>query len=360
MTSCAHVTSDADRPEPACGNARRSRPAQAIRAAAYRLFAEQGYDATPVDRIAAEADVSPSTVFRYFPTKEDIVLTDEYDEVMADMLRARPAASRRWSRVRMVMHESLGGVLADPPSGPRWCSARSWCGTCRRSGPAPTRACPPPGGCWAGSSRAHRPGRGRAGGAGLHRGGVRGTARDHDVLGRERPAEDDLLDILDRSLPPAPPGPGHRGPPARTDRADRRRGRVSRRSYGLIRFYGRQSCGWLLSDGRRLRRPRPVLRVRSARVRSWLRSVARVGGRRVADEVPADVGRGPPAPRRPLVEQRELRGALLADGDHRAGRAAQQRGAVQLRGERVTGRRRPPRPRAARRAPPRRRPGPSR
>ncbi|MDW6060301.1 TetR family transcriptional regulator [Streptomyces sp. FXJ1.4098] len=63
---------------------------QAIRRAAYRLFQEQGYDATPVDQIAEAADVSPSTVFRYFPTKEDIVLTDEYDPLILEALRARP------------------------------------------------------------------------------------------------------------------------------------------------------------------------------------------------------------------------------------------------------------------------------
>ncbi|WP_079150059.1 TetR family transcriptional regulator [Streptomyces hygroscopicus] len=63
---------------------------QAIRRAALRLFAEQGYEATPVDRIAAAADVSTSTVFRYFPAKEDIVLTDEYDVLMAEAIRERP------------------------------------------------------------------------------------------------------------------------------------------------------------------------------------------------------------------------------------------------------------------------------
>ncbi|WP_328915784.1 MULTISPECIES: TetR/AcrR family transcriptional regulator [unclassified Streptomyces] len=90
------------------------RTRQAIRAAAYRLFAEQGYDATTVDRIAAESDVSPSTVFRYFPTKEDIVLTDEYDDVMAEVLRNRPAEEPPLVSVRMVMHEALGQVLNDP------------------------------------------------------------------------------------------------------------------------------------------------------------------------------------------------------------------------------------------------------
>ncbi|MEU7040159.1 TetR family transcriptional regulator [Streptomyces varsoviensis] len=80
------------RPEPRLGLRERKKiqTRQAIRRAAYRLFKEQGYDATPVDQIAAAADVSPSTVFRYFPTKEDIVLTDEYDAPMRAALEARP------------------------------------------------------------------------------------------------------------------------------------------------------------------------------------------------------------------------------------------------------------------------------
>ncbi|MER5351086.1 TetR family transcriptional regulator [Kitasatospora sp. NPDC002551] len=64
---------------------------QAIRREAYRLIAEQGYENTTVDQIAAAAEVSPSTFFRYFATKEDLVLTDEYDPAMIDALLARPS-----------------------------------------------------------------------------------------------------------------------------------------------------------------------------------------------------------------------------------------------------------------------------
>jgi AcrR family transcriptional regulator len=90
------------------------RTRQAIRAAAYRLFAEQGYDATPVDQIADAADVSPSTVFRYFPTKEDIVLTDEYDDEMAAVLRGRPADEPPLASVGFVVRAVIGRMLTDP------------------------------------------------------------------------------------------------------------------------------------------------------------------------------------------------------------------------------------------------------
>ncbi|MCX4687486.1 TetR family transcriptional regulator [Kitasatospora purpeofusca] len=63
---------------------------QTIRREAYRLIAEQGYENTTVDQIAAAAEVSPSTFFRYFATKEDLVLTDEYDPAMIDALLSRP------------------------------------------------------------------------------------------------------------------------------------------------------------------------------------------------------------------------------------------------------------------------------
>ncbi|MFN8629902.1 MAG: helix-turn-helix domain-containing protein [Chloroflexota bacterium] len=41
----------------------------AIQEHALRLFREQGYDRTTVEQIAEAAEVSPSTFFRYFPTR---------------------------------------------------------------------------------------------------------------------------------------------------------------------------------------------------------------------------------------------------------------------------------------------------
>ncbi|MFE6894838.1 TetR/AcrR family transcriptional regulator [Streptomyces sp. NPDC057694] len=79
----------------------------AIREATYRLIEEQGYDATTVEQIAEAAEVSPSTVFRYFPTKEDIVLTDEFDPVLERELRARPADESIVDSIRHVVQRSL-------------------------------------------------------------------------------------------------------------------------------------------------------------------------------------------------------------------------------------------------------------
>jgi AcrR family transcriptional regulator len=62
----------------------------AIREHAMRLFEEQGYAATTVDQIAEAADVSQSTFFRYFPTKEETVLADDYDPLIVAALRAQP------------------------------------------------------------------------------------------------------------------------------------------------------------------------------------------------------------------------------------------------------------------------------
>ena len=50
---------------------------QAIRRAAFRLIDENGYAATTVEQIAEAAEVSPSTFFRYFPSKESLLLADD-------------------------------------------------------------------------------------------------------------------------------------------------------------------------------------------------------------------------------------------------------------------------------------------
>ncbi|HMA36729.1 MAG TPA: TetR family transcriptional regulator, partial [Chloroflexia bacterium] len=63
----------------------------AIQEHALRLFGAQGYAATSVEQIAAAAEVSPSTFFRYFPTKEDVVLYDVLDPLFFAAFRAQPA-----------------------------------------------------------------------------------------------------------------------------------------------------------------------------------------------------------------------------------------------------------------------------
>ena len=52
--------------------------------------ASKGYDDTTVEQIAEAAEVSPSTFFRYFPTKEDVVLQDDLDLLWLEAVQQQP------------------------------------------------------------------------------------------------------------------------------------------------------------------------------------------------------------------------------------------------------------------------------
>jgi len=84
-----------------------------IRAAAFSRFAAQGYEGTTVDQIAADAEVSPSTFFRYFPTKEDLIITDDYDPIMEAELRSRPAEESILESLLKAMILPLQTILAE-------------------------------------------------------------------------------------------------------------------------------------------------------------------------------------------------------------------------------------------------------
>ena len=83
-------TSPAGAARPGLRERKKARTRAAIREHALRLFREQGYDNTTVEQIAEAAEVSPSTFFRYFPTKEDVVLQDDMDLLWMDVYRAQP------------------------------------------------------------------------------------------------------------------------------------------------------------------------------------------------------------------------------------------------------------------------------
>jgi AcrR family transcriptional regulator len=69
---------------------KKARTRASIREHALRLFREDGYQHTTVEKIAEAAEVSPSTFFRYFPTKEDVVLQDDMDIRMIEALEQQP------------------------------------------------------------------------------------------------------------------------------------------------------------------------------------------------------------------------------------------------------------------------------
>src|SRR5262245_14797061 len=80
---------------------------------ALRLFQEQGYEQTTVDQIAAAAEISPSTFFRYFKTKEDVVIEDEYDPLLLRLLEAEPPGEPPLRALRKVLRVAFAQMPAE-------------------------------------------------------------------------------------------------------------------------------------------------------------------------------------------------------------------------------------------------------
>src|SRR5687767_2933893 len=83
-----------------------------LTAVAQDLFAAQGYDNTTVDQIAAAAGMSKRTFFRYFPSKDDLVIGkyDLFGDRMAEALDARPKNEPVWESLRRMFDITLDYV----------------------------------------------------------------------------------------------------------------------------------------------------------------------------------------------------------------------------------------------------------
>ena len=85
---------------------------RAIRRAAIHLFERHGFADTTVEQIATAGDVSPRTFYRYFPTKEAVLICDQAEPIMA-AFRHAPAELSPVAAYRHAVDEYFAGLSDD-------------------------------------------------------------------------------------------------------------------------------------------------------------------------------------------------------------------------------------------------------
>jgi AcrR family transcriptional regulator len=82
---------------------------------AIELFIAQGYDQTTMEQIAERAEVAPSTLYRYF-TSKDLLALDRLLVItdLGDVLRSRPADEPLGKSLAVVLLDSLEAIVDDP------------------------------------------------------------------------------------------------------------------------------------------------------------------------------------------------------------------------------------------------------
>ncbi|MEO9298970.1 TetR family transcriptional regulator [Devosia alba] len=83
--------------------------------AAHALFIERGFEGTTIGDVAAAVGMSQRSVFRYFATKEDLII-GKFDFAAASMLatlRDRPAGEVLWVSLRRAFDEMV--IPCDDP-----------------------------------------------------------------------------------------------------------------------------------------------------------------------------------------------------------------------------------------------------
>jgi AcrR family transcriptional regulator len=88
----------------------RARTRAEIRRQALALFRDQGYAATTVEQIAKASEVSQSTFFRHFASKEELILRDDYDPALIACFDGQPPEMGPLEALRVSMRTVLGDL----------------------------------------------------------------------------------------------------------------------------------------------------------------------------------------------------------------------------------------------------------
>jgi AcrR family transcriptional regulator len=95
---------------------KRERTRRLISDKAFELFTDHGFGRTTVEQIAAAAEVGPSTLYRYFPTKERLVLEFVEDSLFGalDWFREQPRDADLPDALQGVIERVLDQMESNP------------------------------------------------------------------------------------------------------------------------------------------------------------------------------------------------------------------------------------------------------
>lgn len=104
------VTNSSESPSESLRDRKRLRDMKRVQREAVRRFTADGFDAATVEEIAAAAEVSPMSVYRWFGTKEALVIWDEHDPPILAAVAARLADRPPLAAVRDAIVDVLDDV----------------------------------------------------------------------------------------------------------------------------------------------------------------------------------------------------------------------------------------------------------
>lgn len=99
-----------DNSSPGLRERKKAKTRASVQEQAIRLFVEQGYDATTIEQIAEAAEVSSSTIFRYFPTKPDLVIYDKMDDLLIEQFKAQSCELNTIQAFHVTLRSVFGAI----------------------------------------------------------------------------------------------------------------------------------------------------------------------------------------------------------------------------------------------------------
>jgi AcrR family transcriptional regulator len=102
-----------NRTRPSLRDRKKVKTRHAIRAAAIDLVGVNGYGKTTIEQIAERAEISPATLFRYFPSKDAVLIASDIPELAIAVLARQPSGISTLEACRQALETTLTSVPAE-------------------------------------------------------------------------------------------------------------------------------------------------------------------------------------------------------------------------------------------------------